>query len=143
MQLRTRAAGWKTAPVLFLALIITGLSAVPAPAQDVDITKIFWCPNEGADGLSPEEQVQLEQCISGRIAILYNCTYCHTFVPIVTQKTEAEWDATLRVHDVRIADLDPTDRELIRNYLVTMFNPNMPLPELPPELQGIGTDQAF
>lgn len=143
MQTLRRASYRRILPALLLGVLFVVLGAAPAPAQEVDITKIFWCFNEEAEGLSGEEQAQLERCIDGRMAILYNCTFCHTFVPIVTLKDETEWDATLQRHDARLPDLVPEERELIRDYLVTMFNPDMPLPELPPELQGFGTDQAF
>jgi hypothetical protein len=130
------------ASVLLLAAQLTFPSVRSQEA--VDITEIFWCENEEMAGELPEEQAQeLAECQEARGLILLNCTTCHAFVPIIVQKTEEEWDATLTVHRPRSPELSDEEVAKIRNYLVTHFNPDTPLPELPEHLRDIGTDQAF
>jgi hypothetical protein len=102
----------------------------------VDITKIFWC-TEGKNGGQSSAQ-----CAEARELILQNCTACHSFVPIVkAQKTEDEWDAVLSVHRSRVSNISDEEYAEIRQYLVAHFNPQNPKPELPPELEKLGTDQ--
>lgn len=84
-----------------------------------------------------------EQCAAARDLILANCTSCHTFVPVVkAQKNEAEWIATLEIHRPRVPDLSDEQLTQIRQYLIEHFNPNMPVPKLPPELEKLGSQQA-
>ena len=138
---KPNGGGYPRAAVLgaMLVAMIAALGGVLAPPRaraqsDVDISKIFWC-KDGENGGQTADQ-----CAEVRDLILQNCTACHTFVPIVkAQKTEQEWDATLGPHRSRLPDLSDDDYAKIRAYLVPHFNPQHPKPELPPELEKLGT----
>ena len=108
-------------------------------AQGVDIEKVFWCEEPQAEGDMP-----MDECAAARDALLFNCTACHTFVPIVkAQKTEEEWAATFEVHQDRLSDVPQEEIDLIHRYVVGHFNPDQPVPELPAALENQGTNQAF
>lgn len=130
-------------PVLLLAAAIAFLAWQLIPndvqAQGVNIEEIFWCEEPEAEG-----ELSMEECAEARDLILISCTACHPFVPIVkAQKSEEEWDGTLSVHRERVPELSEEEFQLIRQYLVTHYNPDQPVPQLPPELENLGTDQAF
>lgn len=121
-----------------LALLLTAAFALnrEAQAQDFDINEVFWCDAE-RDGMDGQE------CAEARDTILFSCTSCHSFVPIVqSQKSEEEWQSTLSTHSGRV-ELSDNELALIRQYLVAHYNPDQPVPELPPELLQFGVDQAF
>ena len=116
------------------------LPAVPsAIAQGVDINAIFNCEPGGPIG----EQTP-EQCAASRDRLLSTCTSCHTFVPIVkAQKTAEAWDAALEAHRVRVPDISDDEYEQLGLFLKAHFNDTLPPPALPPELEALGTGQAF
>lgn len=115
------------------------LAAPNAYAQDVNLEEIFWCEEPTEEG-----EMTMDACAKARDAILFNCTSCHAFVPIVkAQKTEEEWNSTFETHADRLADVSEEDLELIRRYVVTHYNPDQPVPELPPALENLGTNQAY
>lgn len=124
-----------------LAGATAALSATAAFAQGVNIEEIFWCEeSEPTGNQSPEE------CIASRTALLTNCTSCHTFVPIVTtQKTPEQWRATMEAHRDRVPMTVMGDEEYaqLEEFLVLHFNPENEPPTLPPELESLGTNQAF
>lgn len=61
---------------------------------------------------------------------------CHTFVPLLQQKTKQAWEMTCRGHLIRhIPTMELTRWRRLCNYLETHFNPETPLPELPPQFQ--------
>jgi hypothetical protein len=114
------------------------VAETPALAQGLDIDKVFWC-TEGNIG-----DQSVDQCTASRDLILNNCTACHTIVPIVkAQKDEAGWNATLQVHRTRVPEVSDADYEQLGKFLTAHFNPENPVPELPPELEGLGNNQAF
>lgn len=123
-------------------LAVLATATARGQAQDLDITAIFWCEGEG-EALEPEDPAALRACQAARETILYNCTSCHTFVPIVlSQKTREEWNATLTAHRPRVPELSEEQWEQVLDYLATHFNPETPPPAIPAELLG-GTNQAF
>lgn len=130
---------------LLFVLVLLGLALAPLAihtsghAQEVDIEEIFWCEEAEEEG-----DLTLDECAEARDTLLFNCTACHTFVPIVkAEKTEEEWAATFDVHRDRLSDLSDEEFELIQRYVVGHFNPDQPVPELPPELEEQGSNQAF
>ena len=71
----------------------------------------------------------------GRDLVLNNCQSCHTWVPIVVlQMNEAEWERSSVEHRERVQGLSDQEFETLYTYLATNFNPNRPVPELPPAL---------
>lgn len=111
----------------------------PALAQGVDINAIFNCEADGPLG----EQTP-EQCDATRSQLLSTCTSCHTFVPIVkAQKTPEGWGATLEAHRAHVPAMSEEDREQMSLFLKAHFNDTLPPPALPPELEALGTGQAF
>ena len=71
----------------------------------------------------------------GRDLVLNNCTTCHTFVPIVVlQMSKEAWERNSRDHRERVKALSDADFQVLYQYLVANFNPNRPVPKLPPEL---------
>jgi hypothetical protein len=120
---------WLVAPVLSLA--------TPAPAQQFDMEKVFWC-DAGKTG----EQSK-DECVAARTAILDNCTSCHAITPIVkAQKEPAQWDAMLQVHRSRVPDVPDSDYQEIAKFLKAHYNPKNPVPKLPPELDKLGVPPA-
>ena len=76
----------------------------------------------------------------GRELVLNNCTTCHTFVPIVVlQMTEEAWNRNSRDHRGRVAALSDAHFKTLYEYLRANFNPNRPVPKLPPELLATWT----
>lgn len=108
-----------------------------AQAQNVNIEKIFWCKEGGPTGEQSEEQ-----CVAARESILNNCTTCHAFVPIVkAQKSEEGWHSFLQAHRARV-DMNDADYEQIELFLAEHFNPDNPVPKLPPALEQLGMPPA-
>jgi len=71
----------------------------------------------------------------GRSLVLNNCQNCHTWVPIVIlQMNEQEWDRWSREHRQRVEGLADDEFSTLLSYLKVNFNPNTPVPELPPAL---------
>jgi len=113
-------------------------SVTPAAAQDLDFEAVFNCAEDGPLGAQTPEQ-----CMEARNLLLNNCTSCHTFVPIVkAQKTEDAWNALLNLHRDRVPQLSEDEFELLGEYLRSHYNETEPVPELPPALEAIGTNQA-
>ncbi len=71
----------------------------------------------------------------GRELALNNCTTCHTFVPIVVLRMSKEaWERNSRDHRERVKALGDADFKILYQYLAANFNPERPVPKLPPEL---------
>lgn len=140
--INTSGAQGRLLGIAALSFIAAAASLAPASrsaAQGVDVNAIFSCEPGG-----PLGQQSPEQCTASRQAVLNNCTACHTFVPIVkAQKTPEAWDATMAAHRPRVPDVSDADFQQLRDFLVAHFNPENPVPALPPELENLGTDQAF
>ena len=63
-----------------------------------------------------------------------NCMACHTFLPLLQQKTEEQWRGTLTNHRTRYVSKLPLQYlESLIAYMAEHFNPDKPLPEPPPE----------
>lgn len=74
----------------------------------------------------------------GRDLTLAICTGCHSYAPIVIQqKLPDEWRLTMAGHRAMyVTGPSDADYELITQYLIDHFNPDHPIPEIPPELLG-------
>jgi hypothetical protein len=131
------AAPWAAvAGVAAIALALLWIEP-PARAQSVNIEKIFWC-NKG----EPTGEQTEDQCIAARESVLSNCTTCHAFVPIVkAQKSEQEWHSFLQAHRARV-DMNDAGYEQIELFLAEHFNPENPVPKLPPALEQLGMPPA-
>jgi len=71
----------------------------------------------------------------GRSLVLNNCQNCHTWVPIVIlQMNEQEWDRWAREHRQRVEGLSDDEFGTLLAYVKANFNPDTPVPELPPAL---------
>lgn len=71
----------------------------------------------------------------GRDLVLNNCQNCHTWVPIVVlQMNEQEWDRWARDHRGRVEALTDEEFAALLAYLKENFNPETPVPDLPPAL---------
>lgn len=105
----------------------------PAQAQGFDINSVFYC-NEG----EPTGTQSPEECQESRGLILANCTICHAFVIIVKQqKDAATWDSFLQAHHARVPELSDEQIKMMGDFLKAHFNPENPVPQLPPELEGL------
>ena len=72
---------------------------------------------------------------AGRNLVLNNCQNCHTWVPIlILQMNEQEWDRWSRDHRQRVEGLADDQFSTLLAYLKQNFNPDTPVPELPPAL---------
>lgn len=71
----------------------------------------------------------------GRDLVLNNCQSCHTWAPIVVlQMAPDEWDRWAVEHRQRVPSLTDDEFATLKTYLVQNFNPDRPVPELPPAL---------
>ncbi|MBI4787433.1 MAG: hypothetical protein HY782_10350 [Chloroflexi bacterium] len=69
-----------------------------------------------------------------REVLFDNCMGCHTFLPLMQQKTEEQWRGTLTNHRTRyVSKLPLPYLESLIGYMAEHFNPDKPLPEPPPE----------
>lgn len=77
----------------------------------------------------------------GREAALNNCTTCHTFVPLVVlQMSQTQWEVNALGHRDRVPGMSDADYKAAYAYLSANFNPDHPVPVLPPELLTFWTD---
>jgi hypothetical protein len=75
----------------------------------------------------------------GRDLLLNNCTSCHSFVcAVVGQRTVDYWETVKLGHKERVSSLSTDDVNTLFTYLETNFNDKKPIPQLPPELAGVG-----
>ncbi|MQA92278.1 MAG: hypothetical protein GEU90_18965 [Gemmatimonas sp.] len=71
----------------------------------------------------------------GRDLMLNNCQSCHTWVPVVVlQMNEQEWNRWASEHRGRVPGLSDEEFATLQSYLIENFNPETPVPELPPAL---------
>ena len=125
--------------VLGVALMLAAVLAParPAAAQGLDVEKVFWC-TEGKIG----DQTK-DQCLAARENILDNCTSCHAITPIVkAQKTPDAWSAFLQPHRIKVPDMADADFTEVGKFLKAHYNPQNPVPKLPPELDKLGLPPA-
>lgn len=103
-------------------------SLVPVHGQEIDMNRIFP-PSD-----PPEVRDMLLQTCS---------TSCHSFVPLVIgQKTQEEWVGTFDRHRPQIEPFGLSEEQIqaMIKYLQGRFNPENPVPKLPPALlQGWAT----
>jgi hypothetical protein len=123
------------------AIALTALlflpASLPATAQDLDIDAVFNCSADGPLG----DQTP-EQCLAARTLMFNNCTSCHSFVPIVkAQKNDAAWTSLLDGHRERVLHMSDDDFKLLGDFLRSHFNDTQPVPQLPPALEQLGTNQ--
>ena len=122
---------------VLIALSLPVATAMPATAQDVDLEKIFICAPDGPIGAQTPEQ-----CLTARNVLLNNCTSCHTFVPIVkAQKSDDAWTSLLDGHRERVLHMSEKDFEILGEFLRAHFNETEPVPQLPPALEALGSNQ--
>jgi hypothetical protein len=120
------------------AFILATVPSQPAKAQEFDINKVFWCDA----GKKTGEQTEAE-CVAARSAILSNCTNCHAITPIVkAQKTKPQWVTMLNNHRTRVPDMSENDFGAATKFLQAHYNPQTPVPKLPPELEALGVPPA-
>lgn len=122
-----------------LTLSATGLSApVSAQEGEFDINKVFWCDA----GKKTGEQTEAE-CTASREAILGACTVCHAITPIVkAQKDKKGWNALMQTHRGRTPDIADDVYTGMTKFLQGHYNPQNPVPKLPPELDKLGVPAA-
>ena len=71
----------------------------------------------------------------GRNILLNNCQSCHTWAPVVLLgMNEDEWNRWRQDHRQRVPGIPDDQFEILFDYLVTNFNPNTPVPDLPPAM---------
>ncbi len=115
----------------FVVIGVAGTSN-SANAQELDFEKIFFCH----EGEKTGEQTY-DECLAARDTTLITCTACHVFTPWVkAQKTEDEWDSFLDAHRGRVPETSDADLAKISKFLKAHFNPENPVPQLPPELEN-------
>jgi hypothetical protein len=123
--------------VLVAAMLALPFGGIPAVAQDLDIEAVFNCSPDGPIG----DQTP-EQCLMARGILLNNCTSCHSFVPIVkAQKNEAAWTSLLTAHRERVLHVSDADFQLLEDFLRSHYNETEPVPQLPPALEALSTNQ--
>jgi hypothetical protein len=124
--------------IAFALALITTLASLGysarASAEDFDVNKVFWCNA----GKKTGEQTEAE-CVATRTMILSSCTVCHAFTPIVkAQKTKEQWLTLLSTHRDRVKELSDQDVAQIGRFLQVHYNPENPVPKLPPALDALG-----
>ncbi len=120
----TVAAG---AALAALAGLVAGGGA--GRAQDLDMHQIFRCGDASAAGQAA--------CDFARDTILLRCTGCHFFVRIVVKQADATgWRSIIDRHRDRVPELSAAEFDAIEAYLVANFRPDLPPPDLPPEIRA-------
>ena len=65
------------------------------------------------------------------------------FAPIVkAQKTPDQWSAFLQPHRIKVPDMADADFTEVGKFLKAHYNPQNPVPKLPPELDKLGLPPA-
>lgn len=116
------------------AIVVIGLFGQPtgAAAQELDIEKIFFCHEGQKTG-----EHTYDECLAARDTTLITCTECHVFTPFVKmQNTESQWQTFLDNHRYRSEATSDADYAEIVKFLKAHFNPDNPVPQLPPELEN-------
>lgn len=88
-----------------------------------------------ADGQMTVDMDAIFPAGEGRELLLNNCQSCHSWVPVVVlQMNEDEWARWAQDHRARVPGLSDAEFATLQAYLVENFNPDRPVPELPPVL---------
>lgn len=99
---------------------------------DLDMNTVLRCTATDDAGIAA--------CDKARNLVIFYCTSCHAFVPIVLQQFEpAGWASLINRHRGWIPNITPEDLQRIQDYLTASFNPSMDPPELPAELLELWT----
>lgn len=123
--------------IIALSATLLFPAVVPTVAQELDIEAVFNCSADGPLGSQTPEQ-----CLAARTLMFNNCTSCHSFVPIVkAQKNDAAWTSLLSGHRERVLHVSDDDFKLLGDFLRSHFNDTQPVPQLPPALEQLGTNQ--
>lgn len=125
-----RISGWPLG-VLVLVLVAGCESSTPSSeaAASTDVV------TTGSDGQMTVDMDAIFPQGPGRDLLLNNCQSCHTWVPIVVlQMQEDEWARWAVEHRGRVPGLSDEEFETLQGYLVANFNPDRPVPDLPPAL---------
>jgi hypothetical protein len=79
-----------------------------------------------------------------RDLVILVCTNCHTVTPIVVlQMDGAQWKMNAATHRAYVPALSDKDFKDLYEYLMANFNPERPVPRLPPELLETWTWNAY
>lgn len=134
----TRITSWKAIVALTVSVIFVGCADSAAPASessasapeaeaasDVFTTNAAGQTTLDMDAIFPPGE--------GRVILLNNCQSCHSWVPVVVLgMAEDEWARWRQEHRQRVPGISDEQFEVLYSYLVTNFNPNTPVPDLPP-----------
>lgn len=102
--------------------------AAPATASTDVVTT-------SADGQMTVDMDAIFPQAPGRDLLLNNCQSCHTWVPVVVLgMNEEEWARWRQEHRQRVPGLADEEFDVLYAYLVENFNPDTPVPDLPPAL---------
>ncbi len=132
-------------PSRLLLPLIAGVAVIsirtwggPVRAQELDINAVFWCDA----GKKTGEQTEAE-CTAARETILNTCTSCHAITPIVkAQKDRKGWTAFMKAHRERVSNAAEDVYLSMEKFLQAHYNPQNPVPKLPPELEALGVPPA-
>lgn len=112
---------------VFAVLLVATLFATRVRAQDLDINTILRCEAHDAAGEA--------WCAKSRELLVFYCTACHTFIPIVMQQfDEAGWASLMVRHRGWISNVSDADFDQIRAYLTANFRLDLPPPPVPEAL---------
>jgi len=123
---------------LVLALSLTGCGSDTPEGASASSTTAAATSGAGTADAGAVTRVDMNAIFpqgDGRDLVLNNCQNCHTFVPIVVlQMDAAGWTRSSVDHRARVSSLSDGEFERIYTYLKANFNPQRPVPRLPPEL---------
>ena len=121
-------------PRVSLALVTLTVACACSPSSDI--------PPRVAESVPVEDTgtVMLDMDTifppgPGRELVLNNCQTCHAFTPIVVLRMdESQWIRNSLEHRNRVEVLSDEEFRLMYDYLIATFNPDRPVPKLPPAL---------
>jgi mono/diheme cytochrome c family protein len=106
-----------------------------APAAESPASSSTETVTVGSDGQMRVDLDAIFPAGEGRDLLLNNCQSCHTWVPVVVlQMNEEEWNRWAVEHRGRVGGLSDEEFNTLHAYLIENFNPDTPVPELPPAL---------
>ena len=131
-------------PVIALGVLLSASLALAAPHPAPTLTLAAAtkaAPAAKKSTAKPaSKEVKLDMNVlfppgKGRELVLDNCMSCHSMAPIVVaQKTRGEWMQTGTSHRSMAASLNDAQYNQLFEYLITVFNPQHPVPQLPEQL---------
>lgn len=124
--------------ILTRALAFVAVAAITACSRPAPAPPTPQAASEPAQSDTGPSKVNLDEIFPagrGRELVLNNCTTCHTFVPIVVLRMSKEaWARNSRDHRERVKALSDSDFKVLYEYVTANFNPDRPVPKLPPAL---------